>query len=204
MKYENAVRAVETSAGSIIGVNGGCDAIRRGLYVDVPPSLITDFILPLSVIAAGHRVVYDARVTAREVANKELGSEFKMRVRVALRALRGLAYMKRLLNPLTYPEAAFSIWSHKVLRYGAFAFMPIALLANLALATESGGYAALFLAHAGVYGLALLGLREGLPPALRKLTVVPTYFLVSNAAFALAVGKFLKGETMATWQPRAG
>lgn len=204
MKYENAVRALETRAGSIIGVNGGVDAIRRALYVDIPPQLITDFILPLHVLGTGHRVVYDARVASREVANKEMASEFRMRVRVALRALRGLVYQRRLLNPARYPAVAFSLISHKLLRYGAFVFMPVALAANAALAASSPGYLALFLAHAGVYALAALGLRKNLPRPLRALTVVPTYFVVSNAAFAVAAVKFFQGETMATWQPRAG
>lgn len=204
MKYENVVRALETRAGSIIGVNGGVDAIRRELYVDIPAKLITDFILPLSVLAGGHRVVYDARVGSHEVANKEMASEFRMRVRVALRALQGLVYMGRLLNPWRYPAVAFSLISHKLLRYGAFAFMPIALVANAALAVDSSAYLALFAAQALVYLLALAGLRRNLPRPLRALTVVPTYFIVSNVAFAVAAAKFLRGETMATWQPRAG
>lgn len=204
MKYENAVRALESRAGSIIGVNGGVDAIRKALYVDVPPKLITDFILPLHVISTRHRVVYDERAGATEVANTEMASEFRMRVRVALRALQGLAYMRRLLNPFRYPEAAFRILSHKVVRYGAFAFMPIALAANAALAPHSLAYLALFAAQLLVYALAVVGLRKDLPPPLRALAVVPTYFIVTNAAFALAVKKFIGGETMATWKPRAG
>jgi cellulose synthase/poly-beta-1,6-N-acetylglucosamine synthase-like glycosyltransferase len=204
MKYENAVRALETRAGSIIGVNGGVDAIRRELYVDIPRQLITDFILPLQVLGGGHRVIYDTRVASREAANKEMTSEFRMRVRVALRALQGLVYMRRLLNPWRYPATAFSLISHKLLRYGAFAFMPIAFAANAALAMRSRAYLALFLAHTLVYGLAVLGLRRNLPRALRALTVVPTYFIVSNLAFAVAVVKFLRRQTMATWQPRAG
>ena len=204
MKYENAVRALETRAGSIIGVNGGVDAIRRELYVDIPRQLITDFILPLHVLAGGHRVVYDERVAAREVANKEMASEFRMRVRVALRALQGLVYMRRLLSPWRYPAIAFSLISHKLLRYGAFAFMPIALAANVALAAHSSAYGALLAAHVLVYALAVLGLRRSLPRPLRALTVVPTYFIVSNVAFAVATVKFFRGETMATWQPRAG
>jgi cellulose synthase/poly-beta-1,6-N-acetylglucosamine synthase-like glycosyltransferase len=204
MRYENAVRTVETQAGSIIGVNGGVDAIRRALYVDIPRQLITDFILPLHVVDTGHRVIYDARVSAREVANKEMASEFRMRVRVALRALQGLVYMRRLLNPFRRPAAAFSIISHKILRYGAFVFLPLALLSNAALAVSSPFYRALFVAHALVYALAVLGLWRGLPRPLRALTIVPTYFMVTNAAFAVAVAKFVRGETMATWQPRAG
>lgn len=204
MKYENAVRKLETRAGSIIGVNGGCDSIRKALYVDIPRQLITDFILPLHVLSTGHRVIYDARVAAREVANKEMSSEFRMRVRVALRALQGLVYMRRLLNPLRYPAVAFSLISHKLLRYGAFAFMPIALVANAVLAMSSPAYEGLFAAHALVYALAILGLRKNLPRPLRALTVVPTYFIVSNVAFAVASVKFFRGQTMATWQPRAG
>lgn len=204
MKYENLVRSIETRAGSIIGVNGGCDAIRRNLYVDIPRQLITDFILPLHVISTGHRVVYDERATASEVANKEVASEFRMRVRVALRALQGLVYMRRLLNPFSYPGPAFSLWSHKVLRYGAFVFMPLALVLNGVLATASPLYLALFALHVFVYVLALLGLLKNLPGVLRKLTVVPTYFFLSNIAFAFATVKFLRGESMATWQPRAG
>lgn len=204
MKYENALRALESRGGSIIGVNGGVDAIRKALYVDVPQKLITDLILPLHVLGARHRVVYDERAGATEVANTEMASEFRMRVRVALRALQGLSYMRRLLNPWRYPEAAFRIFSHKVVRYGAFAFMPIALVANIALAPHSPTYLALLAAQVLVYGLAAIGLRKDLPRPLRALAVVPTYFIVTNVAFALAVAKFLRGETMATWQPRAG
>lgn len=203
MKYENALRTLETRAGSIIGVNGGVDAIRRELYRDVPRQLITDFVLPLHVISTKHRVVYDERVHSSEVANSELGSEFRMRTRVALRALRGIAYMRRLCNPVNYPWIAFSLISHKVTRYFSFLFLPVAFVANLMLASIPA-YAALFVAQMIVYLLAIVGWRKDLPGFLRKLTFVPAYFLITNVAFAIAAFKYLQGETMATWQPRAG
>jgi cellulose synthase/poly-beta-1,6-N-acetylglucosamine synthase-like glycosyltransferase len=203
MKYENALRSLETRAGSIIGVNGGVDAIRRELYKDVPRQLITDFVLPLQVINTKHRVVYDERVHSLEVANSEIGSEFRMRARVGLRALRGIAYMRRLCNPANYPWTAFSLISHKVIRYFSFLFLPVAFVTNLMLASIPA-YAALFIAQAMVYLLAIVGWRKDLRGFLRKLTFIPAYFLITNAAFALAACKYLQGETMATWQPRAG
>jgi cellulose synthase/poly-beta-1,6-N-acetylglucosamine synthase-like glycosyltransferase len=203
MKYENAVRTLETRAGSIIGVNGGVDAIRRELYRDVPRQLITDFVLPLQVISTKHRVVYDERVHSFEIANSELGSEFRMRVRVALRALQGITYMRRLCNPINYPWAAFGLISHKVVRYFCFLFLSVAFVTNLML-VSAPGYAALFIAQTMAYLLALVGWRKDLPRLFRKLTLIPAYFLMTNAAFTLAVIKFLQGETMATWQPRAG
>jgi cellulose synthase/poly-beta-1,6-N-acetylglucosamine synthase-like glycosyltransferase len=203
MKYENALRRLETRAGSIIGVNGGVDAIRRELYKDVPRQLITDFVLPLHVISTKHRVVYDERVHSSEVANSELGSEFRMRTRVGLRALRGIAYMRRLCNPVNYPWTAFSLISHKVMRYFGFLFLPIVFLTNLML-VSTPVYAVLFVAQMIVYLLALVGWRRDLSGPSRKLTLIPAYFLISNAAFTVAAIKFLQGETMATWQPRAG
>ena len=204
MRYENLVRRLETRAGSIIGVNGGVDAIRRDLYVDIPPQLITDFVLPLSVIAGGHRVIHDPLVTACEVANSETSSEFRMRIRVALRALQGLVYMRRLLNPWRYPYCCFCLMSHKVLRYAGFVFMIMALISNALLGYGSGLYQSLLALHVATYGIALLGLATNLPGWLKRITVIPSYVLLSNAAFALAAARFLRGDTMAIWRPRAG
>jgi cellulose synthase/poly-beta-1,6-N-acetylglucosamine synthase-like glycosyltransferase len=203
MKYENALRILETRAGSIIGVNGGVDAMRRNLYSDTPRHLITDFVLPLHVISTKHRVVYDERVHSSEVANSELGPEFRMRVRVALRALQGIAYMNRLCNPVNYPRAAFCLISHKVIRYFSFVFLLFAFVTNLML-VSTPGYGVFFVAQSIAYLLAFVGLRKGMPRPIHKLTLIPAYFLMTNVAFAVAAIKFVQGETMATWQPRAG
>lgn len=204
MRHENRLRSAETRIGSIIGVNGGVDAIRRELYRDIPRELITDFVLPLHVIASGRRVIYDPRVVSQETANSEITSEFRMRVRVALRAMQGLVYMRRLLDPRRYPLASFCLLSHKVLRYLTFVFLPVVFLANIWLAYVEPLYRALLVAHIFVYVLALIGLYGNLSQWLRRLTVVPSYFLLSNTAFMVAAVKFMRRETMATWKPRAG
>jgi cellulose synthase/poly-beta-1,6-N-acetylglucosamine synthase-like glycosyltransferase len=204
MRYENMVRKLETRVGSIIGSNGGVDAIRKELYVDIPPSLITDFVLPLSVMAGGHRVIFNPAVTAFEEPNNEIASEFRMRVRVALRALQGLGYMRRLFNPVRYPLASFCLVSHKVLRYFGFVFMVSAMASNIALVSAALLYQVLLLLQIAAYGLAMLGLVEKLPGLLKKVTVVPSYLLMSNVAFSIAVFRYVRGDTMAVWRPRAG
>jgi len=201
--YEETLRLAETKVGSVIGVNGGCDAIRRELYSDIPRELITDFVLPLRVIAGGHRVVFDPEARATETANAELRSEFAMRVRVALRALQGIVHMKSLLNPLRFPAVSFCLVSHKVLRYLAYLWLISALLANVVLAVSSPLYRLLLVLHLGAYVLALSGLRGGGGPG-RRWSVVAAYVLMSYAAFAVASWRLLKGQNMATWKPRAG
>jgi cellulose synthase/poly-beta-1,6-N-acetylglucosamine synthase-like glycosyltransferase len=204
MRYENWLRRLETQVDSVIGVNGGVDAMRRSLYSAVPVDQITDFVLPLQVIAAGFRVVYDARAHSCERANQEMGSEFRMRVRVALRALRGMVYARQALNPARRPLPAFCILSHKILRYLGFLFLGSAIVLNALLATRSDLYTLLLLAQLLLYLFALIGLARGLPRTLRALTALPTYFVMSNAAFAVAVLRFVRGDTLATWKPRAG
>lgn len=204
MRYENWLRLAESRAGSVIGVNGGVDAMRRALYADVPDDQITDFVLPLRVIVGGARVIYDPRARSSEEANEALGSEFRMRVRVALRALRGLWYMRRVLNPLRNPLAAFCVMSHKVLRYLTFVFLIIAFATSSVLALRSPPFRLLWLLEVVALALAAIGLLRGLPSFARRATGLPSYFLVSNAAFAIAAVRFLRGDAMATWRPRGG
>jgi cellulose synthase/poly-beta-1,6-N-acetylglucosamine synthase-like glycosyltransferase len=204
MRYENWLRRLETQVDSVIGVNGGVDAMRRSLYSPVPVDQITDFVLPLQVIAAGFRVVYDARAHSCERANQEMGSEFRMRVRVALRALRGMVYARQALNLARRPLPAFCILSHKILRYLGFLFLGSAIVLNALLASRGDLYTLLLLAQLLLYLFALIGLARGLPRALRALTALPTYFVMSNAAFAVAALRFVRGDTLATWKPRAG
>jgi cellulose synthase/poly-beta-1,6-N-acetylglucosamine synthase-like glycosyltransferase len=204
LRYENWLRHSESRAGSVIGVNGGVDAMRRALYADVPDDQITDFVLPLRVIVGGARVIYDPRARSSEEANEELGSEFRMRVRVALRALRGLWYMRRVLNPLRNPLAAFCVMSHKVLRYLTFVFLIMAFATSSVLALNSLPFRLLWELEVLALALAAIGLLRGLPSFVRRVTGLPSYFLVSNVAFALAAVRFLRGDAMATWRPRGG
>ena len=204
MKYENWLRAIETKSGSIIGVNGGVDAIRSSLYVDIPQSQITDFVLPLSVIAQHYRVVYDQTANSYEEPNSELNEEFRMRVRVALRALQGLIYMKRLINPIKYLSASFRIISHKWLRYLTPVFMIVALITNAILAFTSTVYLLILIMHVTLYILGILGMLVELKGVVRKISYYSTYFIVSNTAFLVALYKLLKGEKVATWKPRIG
>lgn len=204
MRYENWLRRLETQVDSVIGVNGGVDAMRRSLYSDVPVDQITDFVLPLQVIAAGFRVVLDERAVSRERANQEMGPEFRMRVRVALRALRGMVYARGALNAVRAPLPAFCILSHKILRYLGFFFLASALVLNALLAARSNLFTLLLLSQLLLYLFALLGLVRGLPRTLQALTALPTYFVMSNAAFAVAALRFARGDTLAVWKPRAG
>jgi cellulose synthase/poly-beta-1,6-N-acetylglucosamine synthase-like glycosyltransferase len=204
MSYENLVRKVETRLGSIVGVDGGVDAIRRELYAPMRPDQLPDFVLPLTVVERGKRVVYDPDAVVYEPALSDATEEFRMRVRVSLRALWALYDMRHLLDPLRFPLFAWQLLSHKVLRY--LAFLPLAglLVFNALVYGQHGTYAEFLLLQVAAYGLAAAGCvfrRSG--AGVSKL-LAPYYFVVLNLACVVAFWKFLGGQKMVVWHPRKG
>lgn len=205
MKYENWLREQETRIGSVVGVDGGIDGMRKALYQPLRADQLPDFVQPLKVVEQGYRVVYEPEALLKEEALNDSDSEFSMRVRVSLRALWALKDMRHLMNPFRDPLFAWQLISHKLLRYAAF--IP---LVTLALAT-------LLLAPArGIYTLALLGLmvllalawtghkREGKGQPLSVIYSIPYYFMLLNIASCKATAAFLKGEKKVIWNPRKG
>ncbi|AJE03479.1 glycosyltransferase family 2 protein [Geobacter pickeringii] len=204
MRYENALRAMETRIGSVVGVDGGIDAVRTTLYRPMAADQLPDFVLPLAVVSQGYRVVYEPEALLWESALKEARDEYRMRVRVSLRSLWGLYDMRHLLVPWRRSLFAWQLWSHKVLRYLCFVFLAVAYLANLLLWGKGHGYQAFFVLQNVAYLSALaMPLLESGGAGCRALTFA-RYFVLLNVAAAHAFGKFLRGEKQVIWTPRKG
>lgn len=204
MYYEDIIRKAETSAGSLVGVNGGIDAIRKSLYVLMQADDQPDFVLPLRVIERGYRVVFEPRAILHENALERPGDEYKMRVRVALRALNTIRQMKHLLNPFRYGIFAWQLFSHKVLRYAAFLLLLASLAANVSLLGQGMVYDLSLAAQGSFYVCAAWGWFLERKGKKTRLTSIPFYFCLGNVACAHAFVKMLLGERQAIWTPRLG
>jgi len=204
MKYENWLRERETRIGSIVGVDGGIDAMRKDLYEPLRADQLPDFVQPLKVVEKGRRVVYESNALLREVALEEPGREYTMRVRVSLRALWAMHDMRTLLNPFKFGKFSIQLISHKLLRYLAFIPLLLCLVTNLALLPESPVYLLTILAQVVFYSFAWLGmLNQGREDSPVYFTL-PYYFSLLNIACAHATFRYLKGEKQVIWKPRAG
>lgn len=201
MRYENWVRRLETRAGSVIGVNGGIDAVRRLLYEPMRPDHLPDFMLPLRVAARGLRVVYSESAVSYEEALGQQADEYRMRIRVTLRALRTLAEMRSLLRP-RHGLLAFELMVHKVLRY-LVAFLLAAMLLSGLLLAGSAPYAWMSALQGAMYGAAAVGWLAGGRIRWRPV-FVPFYFCLINVAAAAACIRYLQGQQQVIWTPRTG
>lgn len=204
MKYENFLRGQETRLGSVVGVDGGIDAVRKDLYRPMDEDQLPDFVLPLKVVEQGYRVVYDPSALLKEASLATYREEYRMRVRVTLRALWAINDMAHLLSLRRFGLFAWQLWSHKVLRYVCFIFLVGAYLANLTLWDDNTFYKAGFVIQNVAYLAAIVspifekgGVSFQLPRLLK-------YFVLLNLAATHAFIKFLFGRKQVVWIPRSG
>ncbi len=200
IRYENSLREFESKLGSVVGVNGGVDAVRASLYEVIRPDLQSDFYLPLSVVAQRFRVIYDPRAIVEEEALVAPASEFKMRVRVAQRALWVLQEKRSLLFGAAGACYAWQLWSHKVLRYLSGIPFVLALVTGIALSMESAVYACLMSIYIVCLLLAITG-HFGIKFAPARYAY---YFLLLNIASTVALIAYLRGQKKTLWKPRGG
>jgi len=205
MNYENKLREWETQLGSVVGVDGGVDAMRRAIYTPMNADQLPDFVQPLTVREQGYRVVYEPGALLYEDALAEAADEYRMRVRVSLRAFHALKDKSALLNPVRFGLFAWQLWSHKVLRYLAFVFMVTAFVSNWALSSQTNNpwWTFPFIGQIIFYASAQYGhllSRRGVETS-RVISLA--YFLcLVNLASAQAFWQFLRGRKQVIWKPR--
>ena len=204
MKYENFLRECETRIGSVVGVDGGIDAVRKVLYQPMNPDQLPDFVLPLTVVEQGFRVVYEPGAQLREEALKDGRDEYRMRVRVSLRALWALYDKRSMLFSGANRLYAWQMFSHKILRYLCFVFILLAFVANLALLGRSLFYWLTFFCQFTIWLLAVTCPRLNARGCRAKIAYLCYYFMLINLASGHAFGKFLLGKKQVLWNPRTG
>lgn len=187
-KYEKYLRNKESALTSLIGVSGCAYAMRKDLYENIVPSLISDFVIAQLIYSKGRRVIFEPGAIVYEDANSEIRDEFKMRVRVATRSLYGLWYMRKLLNPFKYGMYAIQLISHKLLRYLMPLFLALLFLTNVALLGQGFAYQMIFVFQLLFYASTIIG-------------GMPRYFCTMNLALLVAFINFLRGEKNILWDP---
>jgi cellulose synthase/poly-beta-1,6-N-acetylglucosamine synthase-like glycosyltransferase len=202
--YDTWLKILESRTGSIVSAHGALYAIRRRLYRPVTDSAVTDdFGISTAVVEQHYRLVFEPEAMATELAIPETQREFRRRVRLMTRGLRGVLMRRRLLNPFRYGFYSVVFWSHKVVRRLA----PLALITMaIASAFAASAHPVYALAAAGqlaFYGIALAGfLLRGSRFGRMKLVYVPFYYCMANTAALIALVRFARRERIELWQPQ--
>jgi cellulose synthase/poly-beta-1,6-N-acetylglucosamine synthase-like glycosyltransferase len=199
-KYENFIKSMQTRIKTITGCCGCIYSVRKEAYVPLPPDIISDLVEPLKIIERGYRIVFEPEAIAYEETTEKPSEEFKMRIRIITRAMRGILYVKGLLNPLKYPVVAFQLISHKVLRW-LIPFFLIGLFMSNYFLLGHWFYNITFTGQVLFYIAAFTGLISDAFGKKLRILAIPLYFCVVNAASFLALFKTMLRQKMIKWEP---
>jgi cellulose synthase/poly-beta-1,6-N-acetylglucosamine synthase-like glycosyltransferase len=203
-RYDTWLKKLESQTGSIGSAHGGLYAIRRVLFRPIPDGAVTDdFAISTSVIAQGYRLVFEPEALATEVAVPEAQREFRRRVRLMTRGLRGVFLRRRLLNPRKYGFYSIVLASHKLARRLVPVSLAILGIASLAAWSQGPLYQAAVLAQVFFYGMASIGyLLRRSPLGRLRLLYIPFYYCMANVACSVAWVHALRGRRIEVWQPQ--
>jgi len=199
VRYEMALRRLESEAATLVGLSGSFFAVRRGLASPWPDHLASDFRCALEAARRGLRAVSEPAARARFTATADPAREWVRKVRTVRRGLAVLAAYRDLLHP-RHGRAALAVWGHKAARFTA----PLALAGLLVLsgvaAPLSPVAAGLFGAQVAAYAAAAAAWRW---PALQGFSPLrlAVFFGLVNLSILVAWTYHLRGQRAVRWQP---
>jgi cellulose synthase/poly-beta-1,6-N-acetylglucosamine synthase-like glycosyltransferase len=181
--------------GAMMGPFGGCYAIRKEDYAQVPSNfLVDDFYINMRIFEKGKLAINDIRSIVFENIPDELTIEFKRKVRIGTGNFQNLRKFWRLIFTSRY---GFAFVSHKVIRWFGPFLLLLALAVNMYLACNSKLYLVMLIAHLAVYFIPLMDW------GLKRFNIhigpfrLATHFFSMNAAlfigFFRSIGKVRSG-----------
>jgi cellulose synthase/poly-beta-1,6-N-acetylglucosamine synthase-like glycosyltransferase len=199
-RYERWLQHAESDIGSMIGADGALYAIRRSLFTPRPEdTILDDMAIPMSIVRAGRRVVFEPSARAQEPGVESAMEEFSRKTRVVAGAMQFLARSDSSV-PLSAPQVILSLVSHKALRWMSPAFALVLFVTSLVL-TGTGAYheyRAVWLTSTFIMAFGLLGTL----PGLRRIPLVGLshYLCLVQAAAAVGFLKGLSGRQSVLWR----
>lgn len=200
--FDRLLKEAESLGGSVISATGAIYALRRELFVAVPDGVTDDFVTSTRVIAAGRRLVFDGSAVALEPVAGSSRREYRRKVRIMTRGLRGVAVARGLLDPRRHGFYALQLLTHKVLRRLMAVPLLVIALTSLALWDDGPIYRLAVIGQVLVYGLGAIGLllRDG-RAGRRPWFAIPAFFVLVNIASLHAAWNLLTGQRIDRWQP---
>ena len=196
--YENMIKLAQSRIATLTGCSGCIYSVRKCNYVPLPQDACSDLVEPLCIVRNGFRVAFEDRALAYEETTKDSSQEFKMRVRVGTRGMRGVLSVPELLRPWEHLWTAFQLFSHKILRW-MVPLLLILLLTGSAANLDVAAFRLLFLLQLLFYGVVLISLVFPLHRRWRVLGI-PLFFCTLNAAALVSMYKVMRGQQFTVWE----
>ena len=194
-RYQVEIKAGEAALAAPMGAHGAFYLFRRQTWTPLAPDTINDdFIIPMRIVAAGYRAVYDEHIVATELEQTTVPQEFRRRARIGAGNLQQSLRLVELMDPRR-GWLAFLFLSGKGLR----PFIPFlgltALAATVGLAVRGHGLARAFLITTLPIVIAALSLPRWMLAVLPSPLAWLRYFTEGHAASLVGALQYLAGRS---------
>jgi cellulose synthase/poly-beta-1,6-N-acetylglucosamine synthase-like glycosyltransferase len=113
-RFEKKLRALESDIHSLPGATGAIYAIRRSMFVPLSPNtVLDDVVIPMRIVLAGKRSIFDPSAHAYDAASETPQQEFEKKRRTLAGNYQLLGELPELLHPWRNP-IFLQFVSHKI------------------------------------------------------------------------------------------
>ena len=189
--------------GSSMGVEGGCYAIKRESFQEIPfGTLMEDFFQTMNVLKSNKKVVFAPKAICTEDVSNESNMEFKRKIRISQGNWQNLKYFYTTVLTNTFPTGIIFL-CHKILRWTLPIFFFLGTLINIIFSFLQGGQLAMISIIFQILLLILFVLfpQKILPKALSNFLKPLSYFSWMNIALFLGLIRYLRTSETGIWQP---
>jgi cellulose synthase/poly-beta-1,6-N-acetylglucosamine synthase-like glycosyltransferase len=201
MQLENRIKLAESLCWQlVIGIEGGCYAIRKSAFTKVPAHFkVDDFHITLAALQKKFKVLFNEKAICYEDVPVSQKVEFKRKVRISTGNFQNLKRFSALIWPI-YRPLGFAFFSHKVLRWLTPFLLIVCFISSLYLAICTLFFVPVFLVQ-------LLFILIAMIDYFIDFKVKPikyiSHFYVMNLALLIGFFSYLKGVESGAWEPTA-
>lgn len=208
IKFDSAIKILESRIGSITSNDGKLYSIRRKLFQPIEPAVTDDLYCCLSIIKQKYRFIFEPEARAFiRIPSRSPSHEILRRRRIVARSLRGIYLMRQILNPFKHGAYSIRLLINKILRRMLPVFLILLFLGSAVLAFSSTWVMWFWIFQSAGYFLALLyPMLNALPQnmiinKIRRLSTLACYFCLGNLGTLLGLMDFLLGKRIEKWEP---
>ncbi len=202
ISFDSIIKKFESRIGNISSNDGKLFAIKRELFLPIPPAVTDDLYVCLSIAKQNHRFLFEPEAKAFiKVPSRSPEHEVERRRRIVSTSLRGIW----LLNPFKYGLFSLSLIINKIVRR----LLPICLLflfiSSLFLSFYNMIFKIVLFPQIGFYFVAFSYwiFFQHIPSLkiVRRISSLVYYFCLGNYGTLLGLFDFLMGRQIVKWKP---
>jgi cellulose synthase/poly-beta-1,6-N-acetylglucosamine synthase-like glycosyltransferase len=202
IQRENLIKFREGKLwGCMMGPFGGCYALRKNLFTQVPAGfLVDDFYISMKVMEKGFKCVNQLDSVCYEDVSNDMRQEYKRKARISAGNYQNLkVFSKFLLRPFT--PVGFCFISHKFLRWMTPFLILLSLISLAVLSTYNKIFLTMLLFELIMLTTPLIDFVLGKMSIHLKFLRFASYFSYMNLALIRGFFNYASGIKSGIWQP---